>query len=474
VQETSGSSVLRKEGATRVVCDREFRPLVAYVGGPLGRQALAPAAEVRLTHDHPDDYARGGELPLLVDRHLDPLTELPLGVPVTRETPAEDVKREGPYLSLAARPPEPDGDPVGGELYAPDQAEPPHAREWDFLKEHARKALAAAGVPNSTDPVEKVQAFAEYAMNFKKSPTYGSFHPVDVLLHSSYCTGAANVFAALCCVEGIATRQTCISNHTMNEVCLDGRWHFVDNHADGARFMPGRDYVDVTLDCDRHDELGPKQRDYLGHPRTWARSPWHYSGTLRWHWAWGDGQGRGIRTDVMDGYGVGVPCDPHHARALYPGRDRHPFPLWNGTPEIILTEKASWLRVNLLLEAGEALLKPFHVGPSDDNPVKAACVEWWFRGEVSREDVVLTCDEDLELEPAALLPGTGGVTVVRFDLPVDAVAEIGPHALVLTNRSDRRLSAVAYPTPLVTPPPVGTQGALKAHPQSLMTEPIII
>lgn len=471
---TVGLDALRRQGEAKVISGEEFHPLATFLGGPLGKQALGVAAEVVLTHDHADDTARGGRLGLLMDRHIDPTVELPRGVFVTRETPGEDVRRDGPYLSLAMRAPDEGGDPPGGELYQAEAADSNHAREWDFVMEHARKALAAAGVPETTSDVEKVEVFAEYAMNFKKGPTYHSFHPVDVLLHSSYCTGAANVFAALCCVEGIPTRQLCISNHTMNEVYVDGRWHFVDNHADGARFVPGSDYVDVTLDCDGYGQFSDQQKGYLRHARTWARSPWYFSAMLRWHWGWGDGKGRGIRTDVMDGYGVSVPCDPHHARALYPERDCYPFPLWDGKKEITLTEKVSWLRVNLLMGPGGKLVKCFHTGPSDDNPVTAARAEWWFRGEITERDVALSCGEARELEPACLLPATGGVTKVRFDLPTEAVAAPGEHALILTNRSDGTLNAVAYPTPVLTPPPVGTREALAFHPQSLTSEPIVI
>ncbi len=329
-------------------------------------------------------------------------------------------------------------------------------------------------MPDDAPDADKVQALAEYAMRVKKSPTYASFHPVDVLLHSSYCSGTANVFGALANVEGIPVRQCCISNHSMIEVFVDGRWHFVDNHANGARFVPGADYVDVTLEPDRFPQFSDVQKGYLSHRRTWARSPWHYSGMLRWHWAWGGGKGRGTRTFIMDAYGVGVPCDPHHARALYPDRAEHPFPMWDGVPELTLTEKCSWVRVDLQVRPGESLLKGYHAGPSDDNPVTRARVDWWFNGEVAAEDVVLSYAEGATVEPSELVRGTGTVTKVRFELPPDAVAEPGEHALVLTNRSKRRLDAVAYPTPVLAPPAVGTKGAREVYVQSMVPEPTVI
>ncbi len=451
----------------------DFLPLVTYLGGPFDRQPLDVAAEVIVTHERLDESVRGGDLGLLVDRHVNPQTRLPRGVLVTRETPGEDVRRHGPYLSLAVQRPDPEGEPVGGEMYDPNAQEPPHAREWDFLLEHAEKALAEAGVGANAPDAEKVGAFARYGLKFKTGPTYASFHPVDVLLHSSYCTGAANVQATLANVHGIPARHCCISNHTMTEVYVDGRWQFVDNHVHTEPFVPGSDYVDVTLNCDSYEEFSDRQRRYLSHRRCWARSPWHYSGMLYWHWAWGMGKDRGIRTDVMDGYGIGVPCDPHHAAALYPERDSYPFPAWDGKPELTLTEKASWLRVNILFGAGERLRKVFYVGPCEDNPLTSARVEWWFRGEVETGEVVLDC-AGRTIEPSGLADGTGTVTKVCFELPKDALAEPGLHALVLTNRSDRQLNAVAYPTPLLDPPAVVTQGAARIRPQSLTSEPIVI
>ncbi|MFW6188993.1 MAG: hypothetical protein ACOC7T_01050 [Planctomycetota bacterium] len=463
-----------REEQTVEVYGREFHPLVTYLGGPFGRQAFDVAAEVTFVHDHFDDRARDGGLGLLVDRHVDPDVALPRGNFVERDTPAEDVRRDGPYLSLAVRPPVRGANPEGGELYDPDAGEPPHAREWDFLREHARKALDEAGVAEDADDVDRVHAFAEYAQQFKKSPTYASFHPVDVLLHSSYCTGAANVLAALADVSGIPVRHACISNHTMTELFFGGRWQFADNHAGGARLVPWADYVDVTLNPGEFEQFSEKQRSYLGHRRTWARSPWHYSGMLRWHWAWGAGSDRGIRTSVMDGYGVGVPCDPRHAAALYPERDRYPFPVRGDTPALTLTEKASWLRVDLLLGPGEAVLKSFRVTDCADNPVREAWVDWWFRGDVTLQDVEVQFADGHSIRPADALPGSDGVSRLRCELPVEVVAEPGRHRLALVNGSTETLHPVAFPTPVVNPPAVATEGALQVYPQSLTREPVLV
>ena len=463
----------REEGRVVEVADRQFRPLVQYMGSTFGVQAFDVAAEVRVEHDHLDDRAGEGGSGLLVDRHVDPDTELPLGCFVDRETPGEDIRRDAPYLSLAVRPEDPTGRPHGGELYDPDARETPHAREWDFLCEHAAAALEEFGVGSGADDADKAHAFAEYAMKSKKPPTYGSFHPVDVLLHSSYCTGAANVLSALASVEGIPNRHCCISNHTMTELFLEGRWHFADNHADGARLLPGSDYVDVTLHADRYGEFSEKQRGYLTHRRTWARSPWHYSGMLRWHWAWGAGAGRGVRTGVMDGYGVGVPCDPRHAGALYPERKSYPFPCRDGRPELTLTEKGSWLRVDLPVPPGQAVLKEFYVGECTDNPAVGARIEWWLRPVGDLQNTVLLLD-GRQVQPDGVSAGTGMARKVCFELPVSPFEEPGRHSAVLLNRSDEELRVIAYPTPVVKPPAIATMDGLQIHPQSLTREPVVV
>jgi len=461
------------ENRTRTAFGTEFHPVVRYLGGPFGLQKLAPAAEVILTHAHMDERIRGGELGLLIDRHVNPDTALPDGIPITRDCPGEDARRDGAYLSLAVRPPDPSCAPTGGELYDPEAADPPHAREWDFLVEHAAAALADAGVADDASDADKVAAFGDYAMRVKTPPVYGSFHPVDVLLHGSYCTGAANVQCALAVVSGIPARTIAISNHTMVEFFVEGRWRFCDNHVDAARYMHDVDYAEVTLNYDRYAQLTETQRSYISPRRTWARSPYHYSSVLQWHWAWGDGWGRGTRTDVMDGYGVSVPCDPHHAAALYPGRESYPFPAWGGTPEITLTEKGSWLRVNLRLADGGSLLKSFFVGPSEDNPVQAARVEWWFRGRVEAQDAVLLCGDGHEVSASAVVPGVGDVARLRFDLPCDLMSAPGMQDVVLVNRSRRTLSPVFYPTPLVEAPPAAADPDIRTHGSSLATEPIV-
>jgi hypothetical protein len=443
------------------------------LGGPFGRVTLDTAAEVTVTHARHDDTVRNGELKLLVDRHVNPDTRLPAKVCVTRDTPGEDERADGAFVSLAARAPDEHAPPRGGEIYDPHSKLSKHAQEWDFLKEHVQKALSGAGLSSNCTDREKVNAFSDYAVKFKAGPLYDSFHPVDVLLHASYCTGAANVVFALCNVVGLPCRSISIANHSMVEVLCDGRWHFVDNHVDGPRFIADHDYVDVTLNVDKMTGFTERQRGYLAPAVCWRRSPWHFSGMLNWHWAWGECKLRGKRTDLTDGYGIGVPCDPQHARALYPERKRYPFPLWNGKPELTLTEKTSWLRLDLRLKPGERLLKQFYVGECRDNPVTAAHVDWWFRGTPGSSDAVLRSGGKV-IEHPQVLPGHNGVSMLRFALPLDIFQTPGHHSLVLENRSSQTLRAIGAPTPVTSIPAISTQQQDLVDTASLAFEPIVV
>ena len=458
------------------ILGRQFYYCRSRLNEAFGLQNLAVACEVIVRHERVDDRCRKGQLPLLLNRHVDRQRKLPCGIFVTRESPGEDVGREAPFLSLAIRPPEPGGEPAGGELFRAEGVDSLHREEWEFLQEHVVRALALAGVRDEAVETDKVRALADYAAQSEDTLVYPSFHPVDVLLHSSYCSGLANLFFALANVSGLVCRSINIANHSVVEVLIKGQWHFVDNHRTGGplgRFVEGRDYVDVTL---RVDECGfsfDTQISYLKSPLAWRRSPYHYSSMLQWHWAWGesDSGNRGGRLDVKDGYGVSVPCDPCHASALYPDREVFPFPLWAGVPELTLTEKASWICVDLPLPSGGALLKNVYFGPSEDNPIISARIEWWFSGEVANEEVVMQWEGSGKSEsPDRIEHGFDGVSKAVFALPNKAVIP-GRRNFILQNVSSRTLRAVAYPTPLLDPDPV-TTNISNADLNTLRREPI--
>ncbi len=442
------------------ILGRQFYCCRSRLNEAFGLQNLAVACEVIVRHERVDDRCRKGQLPLLLNRHVDRQRKLPCGIFVTRESPGEDVAREAPYLSLAIRPPEHGGDPAGGELFRAEGVDSLHREEWEFLQEHVARALALAGVRDEASETDKARALADYAAQSEGALVYPSFHPVDVLLHSSYCSGLANLFFALANVSGLVCRSIHIANHSVVEVLIKGKWHFVDNHRAGGplgRFVEGRDYVDVTLRVDECPFSFDTQIGYLKSPLAWRRSPYHYSSMLQWHWAWGEGFGnRGGRSDVNDGYGVSVPCDPCHASALYPGREIFPFPLWAGVPELTLTEKASWIRVDLPLPPSAALLKNVYFSASEDNPIISGRLEWWFSGEVTKNEVVMQWDGSEKTEsPDRIEYGSDGVAKAVFVLPPEAAIP-GRRNFVLQNISSRILRAVAYPTPLLEPDPVAT------------------
>jgi hypothetical protein len=162
-----------------------------------------------------------------------------------------------------------------------------------------------------------------------------------------------------------------------------------------------------------------------------------------------------MRSDVTDGFGVTVPCDPHHAYALYPGRKEYPFPLWNGKPELTLTEKCSWIRAAFNLPPGESLLKQVFIEKCDDNPVKRCTAEWWFLSPIEEGDVRMMVDGGEPLVLREVKTGKG-IFKALFEIPEQVYSEGGEIDLILENCSGNNLTAVAYPTPLVNPEPIST------------------
>ena len=364
-------------------------------------ERLSLAAEVFITHDHFDETS---SLPcdagLMVDRHIWPGRYIKPPRMIGRDSKGEDETPAGAFLSLASAPRGDDG--LGGELPAEGDKDrrSRHQREWDFLAGHVEKAFQiyrarrvlqqSALVPSeparkspadSLSEWDRFSALAQYALQWKlrEESVYPSFHPVDVLFHSSYCTGAANVLHALAMVAGFESRFIALTYHSMVEVRVDGRWVWADNYTVPGALTPGaHSYAEVTADPNAIPYLTKEQRADLGTRTATYRSPYHYAGRYYWHFCWGDKTGRAARDDIADGYGLTVAYDPSTALALYPESRRHVFHVPRSWPAAVnLCEKGAFVRAGVPLAPGGVFRKRFYIGPSLDNPVTGGKVKLW-------------------------------------------------------------------------------------------------
>ena len=456
-------------------------------------EKLSLAAEVFVEHERFDEpWSVPTDAGLMVNRHVWPKRRMNPPKMIGRGSPGEDEDARGAYLSLASEKRGSDG--YGGELPPAGRKDrrSRHAREWDYLAGHVERAyqqyLSARGQEMASiafwstknlpldapmSEWDKACALARYALRWKmrQRVIHVGFHPVDVINHGSYCTGAACVLHALAMVAGMESRFIAITNHSMIELCVDGRWVWADNHANpGAMTPAAHNYAEVTADPSAIPYLLPAQRDYLSNRAARYRSPYHYAGRYYWHFCWGESRGRGVRTDVHDGYGLSVPYDPSTAAALYPGMVRHVFRVPKGWPAAVnLTEKGALVRAEVPIGRARSLRKRFYVGESVDNPVRGGTVKVWLAGRSSVRSVQCTLD-GTPLGAARKGMHLGQPTA-DFTVPADLLTP-GTHDLVFTSTS-AATTFVLYPDP-VTPyvKPVGGR-ALTVPDSAFRKEPVI-
>lgn len=408
------------------------------------RQKLSLLAEVFLVHERVDvPLDRPGLAGLMIDRHVWPGRSISPPPPITRDSPGEDEEPTGAHLSFAVQARGEDG--LGGELLgSKGDQRTAHQREWDFLAGHVRcayqqyrgRVARAWPEPEELNDWQKVEALAQYAIQWKmrSAEVYDSFHPVDVLLHSSYCTGAANILHALALVAGFETRYIAISNHAQVEIHVNNRWIWADNIWPGGGVTPTPfSYARISEDPDAIPMLTPKQRELYAGRTARYRSPWHYAGRYFWHFCWGDKKGDRPRYADKDGYGLTLPYDPSTATALYPEFRRHAFQVWQANPAALrVCEQRGWVRGRAELKGDRAFRKVFHVGDCPDNPLLGGVVK--FRLPKPLDDARLRCT----LDGADLGEGMSGSRLRQptcdFALPAGALT-CGEHELVIRAES---------------------------------------
>jgi len=456
-------------------------------------EKLSLAAEVFVVHDHFDaaaavPWAAG----MMVNRHVWSGRRIRRFSPVGRNSPGEDRTPTGAFVSLAAR--ARGSDRLGGELQrmGPDDTRTAHQREWDYLKGHVEKACALFRAERtrrlsgyamwspSTELTgseltewEKFVALTEYAAHWKmrQKEVYPSFHPVDVLYNSSYCSGTANVLCALALVAGFKIRGIHISSHSMMEVRVGKKWVWADNNATlhGAR-AGAHGYAEVTAEPGLTPYLGSGAR-YLSMFTSRYRSPWHYSGAMYWHFCDGECEGRGERDDVRDGYGLTVPYDPSTAAALYPELRVHCFHVPKGSrPYVCLTEKGAFVQAAVRLDRRRAFRKRFFVSACPDNPIREGAVK--FRMTAKPSPGAFRCALDGVPLTQSRAGSRYGRPTLEYAIPRSLLTP-GVHELVLSAVRRSPAACLFYPD-IVEPYSNPVSGpALNVPDSAFSVEPVV-
>lgn len=418
---------------------------------------LSLAAELFVTHTQIDEESSIEAVDgILLNRHVWRERQLKHPTPLGPAASGEDQDPLGAHISLAAQ--ERGADGLGGELLdhfagTKHEHKSAHEKEWLFLQEHVEQAYAFYRTSLTSWPQidltdwQKVEALARYATRWKMrtADVYASFHPVDVLFHSSYCTGAANILQALAMVAGFKTRFIAISNHSTIEIHVNGRWIWADNIITNGGVTPNTfNYADLTSDPDAYPSLASHQNELYKPPTARYRSPYSLSAQYYWHFMSGASKGRGTRDDINDGYGLSLPYDPSTAAALYPELKQHRFlcpKTWG--PTICLCEKGSLTRAAITLQAGQQIRKQFYIGQSDDNPITAGMVKLFIADVCAPESVSATINGKALVNHG--LNKRRQANCIDFSIE-SADLSPGVHEIVFTAQTT--ISCYCYPDPI--------------------------
>ena len=256
-----------------------------WAGERLGSLDWAPHWEIILTHDRPDGRSEGEYgRSFFVNRHVRPDVDFDWESGITRDSVGMDEDPLGCHVSGAAVPPRTGGNPMDdifankwpeealkvGQLYDAQDGKTAHQRDWDVIREAVDKTYHDADLTAESPAMDRIRALVDL-QNEHKAEVHPSRHPVDTLLYSSYCTGAANLFAALCVMAGFPARTLNNSIHSIAEVWTGERWLFVDNLTNGQLDAfaptPGRkaeailphNYLEVLLGLGSYPDGTPLQ-----------------------------------------------------------------------------------------------------------------------------------------------------------------------------------------------------------------------
>jgi len=347
----------------------EWVPIRFEVSPAVGQMNWSVLWRIYIYQD-PDRYVNGRGV--FVNRHINPYTSFDIREPVTRSSPGMDEDPRGAQVSIAALP--------GGELYDPHDNRTAHQRDWDFILSETKRILEEKGLAGSTDRVAQIKAMAEYIQSRRGGKVYESRGPVDFLLHSSYCTGAANAMAAVASTMGLEYRTINHYGHSVTEVLIDGKWYLIENSVGYPVFVPA---TLMRLTCD--PEAYPYDREKYGKrylewdlsSDDWMRYGAVYALSSRWwHFNQGSlGSDPVIRSQALrNGCGVCVGLDGNTARPLYPGLDEYLIKATD-SGAMLVAGKYCWYYSFLPLGPGQGVRRGFYLGRLQDEGHPVTAVE---------------------------------------------------------------------------------------------------
>lgn len=363
----------------------------------------SPHWEIVLVYEHPDT-STAGEFPkhTFRNRHVRPNLSHDWSPRVTRDTPGMDETQAGCHVSAAALPPNENGEGErfthssfwkpdelrGGTLYRDGDGRTAHQRDWDALSEAVDQAFARDGVTAASATIDKIRSLVTL-QDAHRGKVYPSRNPADVLKYSSFCTGAANLLAALCSIAGIPARNLNNAVHSMTEVWDGKRWIFSDNlpkemkalclkgepESSPTTLLEHLNYSQLLLAPSNPDgSVMPaplRERYSVLQPEF---EPYINTATADWRFDHGSvGMDRNPRPTSI---GVGLfaqPC-PDNIGAIYPEwDDPHFFSIPGRENELILNPRQGWFHCAARLDRRMGMQKTFHLGElgTPGNPLKS-------------------------------------------------------------------------------------------------------
>ena len=398
-------------------------------------------------YQEPDRFC--GDLGVFVNRHVNPYTRFELPAPVTRQSKGMDEQACGAQVSNAALP--------GGEIYDPADGKSAHQRDWDFIVAETQRILAEKGLAGSSDRAAQIRAMAEYVQSRRGGKVYESRGPADFLLHSSYCTGAANALAAIASTMDLDYRTINHYGHSVTEVLVDGKWYFIENSVGYPVFVTST-LMRLTCEAEAYpydkEKYGKRYPEWNLSGDDWMRYGAVYSLSSRWwHFNQGSlGADRIIRSQSLrNGCGVCVGLDGNTAGPLYPGLDEYLFKAVE-SGAMLVAGKYCWYYTTLPLGPGQRVRRSFYLGGLRDpgHPVTAVVAQlilhpggaknfppdgkgWYLlvngrRFALESPEVEWSVERKRIPVPGGYLPNPAGLVdlpeeYLAFRLPIDALKQ---------------------------------------------------